>query len=101
MANGGTLNITNSTVAGNSAGNVGAGIDENEGTLKAVNCTIAYNTEPSTGSGLGGGLDVDQGTATLDNTIIAMNTDGTGSPRRPTTSSSTAAARCPRPARTT
>ena len=74
----GTLTLTNSTIAGNSAQYVGAGIHENSGTLTAVNCTIAYNTEPSNGDGFGGGMDITEGTATLDNTIIALNTDGTG-----------------------
>ena len=48
------------------------------GTLQAVNCTFAYNNEPSQFSGFGGGMNITDGTATLDNTIIALNTDGTG-----------------------
>ena len=76
--NSGTLTITNSTIAGNSAQGFGAGIQENDGALTAVNCTIAYNVEPSTESGFGGGMDVTQGPVTLDNTIIALNTDGPG-----------------------
>ena len=80
---GGTLAVTNSTIAGNSAEWVGAGIDENAGTLTAVNCTIAYNNEPSQFSGFGGGMNITNGTASLDNTIIALNTDGTGPGAQP------------------
>jgi hypothetical protein len=75
------LAIFNSTLAGNFALN-GGGI-ENEGLMKAVNVTIAYN-EASAGDanahGSGGGLYNDGGTATLDNTIVALNVNEFTSP---------------------
>jgi hypothetical protein len=71
ILDGGTLTLTNSTIANNSATARGGGIS---GSVTAVNDTIAYNTVGSGGSG--GGL---AGTATLDNTIVALNTNGTGS----------------------
>jgi hypothetical protein len=77
LANSGTLAVTNSTFAGNSASDSGGGIS-NDGTLTLVNATIAYNTVAGTSSG--GGLSVSPaGTATLDNTIVALNT-GAGGP---------------------
>ena len=77
IANGDTLILADTTIAGNTAQfnknvtaltGLGGGI-EDEGTLTAVNCTIAYN------NGGIGGLDLSSGsTATLDNTIVALNT---------------------------
>src|SRR6185437_3971339 len=71
------LVISNSTIGGDSALN-GGGI-ENEGTLTAVNDTIAYNQASAGGAGVpgfGGGLYNAGGTATLDNTIVAQNLNG-------------------------
>jgi hypothetical protein len=75
IANAGTLSITNTTLAQNTATTAGGGID-NSGTLTAVNVTIAANDVGS--SGTGGGLDAAAGTAALDNTIVATNSAGTG-----------------------
>ncbi len=66
-----TLNLTNTTVAFNTAG-FGGGI-QSVGTLTAINDTIAYNTAAS--GGVGGGLVVN-GTTDLYNTIVALNTLG-------------------------
>ena len=72
---GGTLTIIDSTVANNSA--PGGGGILNEGTLTAVNTTIAYN---QTGYDGGAGVYDDPGSnATLDNTVVAVNT-GRGVP---------------------
>jgi hypothetical protein len=76
ISNNGTLLITNSTLAGNSALD-GAGI-ANGGTLTAVNDTIAYNTAASGGAG-GGLAQLTGEPAILANTIIASNKLGSGS----------------------
>ncbi len=73
--NDGTLTVTNSTIANNSAA-LGGGI-YNTGTLTVYDSTIAYNTT-SGGAGSGGGVDAVSGSATLYNTIVALNTDGSG-----------------------
>ncbi len=76
----GTLLLTNSTVADNSGGNDGGGLNS-AGTTTIVNSTIAYNTVIP--GGPGGGIDVSSGTTTLYNTIVADNTAGTGSTATP------------------
>lgn len=68
---GGTALLVNSTIADNSA-TLGGGI-ENDGSLLAVNCTIAYNSVSSSGAG-GGLYDASVYTTTLRNTIVADNT---------------------------
>jgi hypothetical protein len=75
MDNAGTLTITNSTFAANSASASGGGIS-NAGTLTVVNATLADNNVAS--GGVGGALDATAGMVTLDNTIVALNTNGTG-----------------------
>ncbi len=77
-ASGGSLTITNDTLADNSAG-IGGGIAIGSGAsgdaaLTAINDTIADNTAGNAG----GGLDVIGGTASLFNTIVALNTDASG-----------------------
>jgi hypothetical protein len=78
------LAISNTTIGGNAALN-GGGI-ENEGSLKAVNVTIADNQASAGGAGVqgfGGGLYNAGGTATLDNTIVALNVNVFTSPAKP------------------
>ena len=73
--NAGTLTVTNSTIAYNSA-NAGGGIYNND-TLTVTNSTIAYN---SAGSGLGAGGGIyNNDTLTVTNSTIAYNSgDGGG-----------------------
>ncbi len=67
--------LTNSTIADNTSPDGGGGI-YNQGTLKAVNVTIADNVIQG---GDGGGLDIGGGgTAALFNTIVDSNTSGVG-----------------------
>jgi len=71
--NGGTMTIINSTIAKNSnatsANSVGAGIDNDHGTITVIASTISGNT--------GGGIYNHQlATATLSATIVAGNTAG-------------------------
>ena len=66
--------MLNSTIAGNSAGQNGGGINQ-VGILTALNSTIAYNSVAA--GGAGGGIDASAGTTTLYNTIVAGNTTGT------------------------
>jgi hypothetical protein len=62
LFNQGTLTVTSTTIAGNSAAGGAGGSD-------------AFGITPgASGSGLGGGLYIDSGTATLTNTIVASNT---------------------------
>jgi hypothetical protein len=68
IANLGTLTVTNSTVADNTAQN-GGGI-ANLGTLTVTNSTLAGNTA------LGGGGIYNDGTLTIQNTIVATSTSG-------------------------
>ena len=70
-----TLTLTNSTIAGNSAGQNGGGINQ-VGIMTAISSTIAYNSVAS--GGAGGGIDATSGTTTLYDTIVAGNTSGTG-----------------------
>jgi hypothetical protein len=67
---GATLIVSNSTVAGNTAGDGGGGIrNDDYSTLTINNCTIAGN---SVRHGFGGGISL-QGTSAVRNTIIAGN----------------------------
>jgi hypothetical protein len=78
------LSLSNTTVADNSSLN-GGGV-MNEGSLKAVNVTIADNTAGAGGAGVpgnGGGLYNDGGSATLDNSIVALNLNVSNSPAAP------------------
>jgi predicted outer membrane repeat protein len=79
---GGSVTLTNCTVANNSA-NVAGGIDDG-GDLLIVNSTIAGNIAwTSSRFGGGGGLDTYFGAATLENTIVALNTLGSGATATP------------------
>jgi hypothetical protein len=70
----GTIRIINSTISGNTATN-GGGIDAEGGVIDVDNSTIALNVA----SVLGGGLNLDTGvTATLDSTIVAYNSAAVG-----------------------
>jgi hypothetical protein len=73
LQSGGTANITNSTISGNRAGQINGGVAASGAALvNIVNSTIASNTSPR----LGGGI-VTAGPATLvtvKNTIVAANT---------------------------
>jgi hypothetical protein len=71
--NGGTLTVTNSTIAANSAtrsADAGGGI-YNRGTLTLTNSTISGNSATIAGGGIANG-----GTATLNNSIVADNGGG-------------------------
>ena len=69
--NAGTLTLTDSTIASNTASNAGGGIF-NAGKLTVVSTTIASNSVSS--SGTGGGIDTPAGTVALYDTIVAQNT---------------------------
>jgi hypothetical protein len=71
----GTLTVTNSTLAGNTAVQYGGAIDS-VGALTIISSTIAYNNVNS--GGVGGGLDAYAGSSALYDTIVALNTLGTG-----------------------
>jgi hypothetical protein len=77
--NGGTLNLNNSTISGNSASSSGGGIF-NIGTLNLNNSTISGNSASSSGGGIfniggGGGA----ATLTINNSTISGNSsDGSG-----------------------
>src|SRR5262249_4183187 len=110
--NGGTMTVSDSTIAHNSAGLFGGGIDNGSGSggvhgLTIINSTIAGNSAQNGGGietftflgvtdstiadnnvgidGSGGGLDVDlyAGSTFVDNTIVALNTSGAGSTALP------------------
>jgi len=72
LNNGGTLNITNSTISGNTAFS-GGGILGLQGTLTINNSTISGNTATTTD---GGGIK-SYGTLTVNNSTISGNTAGT------------------------
>ena len=71
LDNAGTANLTNTTIADNSA-SMGAGIS-NTGVLTIINSTIADNSASTSGGG--GGLFV-AGTVAAYNTIVAQNYSG-------------------------
>jgi len=71
----GTVNATNITVNGNTAGNQGGGIN-NTATVTVNSSTISGNTATVGGGGIFNGPTF---TATLGNTLVALNT-GAGSP---------------------
>ncbi len=66
--NGGTLNLTNSTVSGNSATSGGGILNAGTGTLNLTNSTVSGNSATNSGGGILNG-----GDATLANTIVAGN----------------------------
>ncbi|MGA2488802.1 MAG: choice-of-anchor Q domain-containing protein, partial [Anaerolineales bacterium] len=68
--NAGSLTVTNSTVAGNHAGQGGAGIlNENSGTLTVTNSTLTGNTTDT----IGGGIYNNIGTLTVANSTLQGN----------------------------
>jgi len=69
--NSGTLNLTNSTVSGNTASNTGGGIyNFGGGTSTLTNSTVSGNMA---GSGGGGGIANESGTTTLTNSTVSGN----------------------------
>jgi hypothetical protein len=69
---GGTLTVTNSTIAGN-ASDAGGGVENFGGTLTVTNSTIAGNA-----SAFGGGVENFGGTLTITNSTIAGNASNFG-----------------------
>jgi hypothetical protein len=72
----GTLNVTNCTVTGNVAGFAGGGINNSKGNVNVTNSTISNNV-----ASLGGGIFHDAssgGPATVKSSIIALNTASSG-----------------------
>ena len=82
LDNEGFAYISDSTIGDNSALNAGAGIDNMEGTLTAVNATVADNVISGSTVAEGGGLEAAGGLVMLYNTIVASNTDGAGTGAR-------------------
>jgi hypothetical protein len=73
FCNGGTLNLTNSTISGNSAVSGGGGIiDGAAATITITQCTIVDNTSTNGG----GGIELGSSHANIKNTILANNTGG-------------------------
>ncbi|MGH7801374.1 MAG: autotransporter domain-containing protein [Thermodesulfobacteriota bacterium] len=71
LNNGGTVNITNSTISGNTADNDGGGIF-NSGNMTITNSTINNNEAVESG----GGIENADGTITITNSTISDNTAG-------------------------
>ena len=71
LENFGTVSITSSTFANNSASERGGGLDSQEGTVTISNSTIANNS-----GGDGGGLDLWRGRVTISNSTVADNAGG-------------------------
>jgi uncharacterized repeat protein (TIGR01451 family)/CSLREA domain-containing protein len=72
------VNITNSTVSGNTGTDVGGGITTN-GTINLQNVTVANNIATTDAPGGGGGLNsFGQGTYSFNNTIISGNSKYSG-----------------------
>ena len=79
---GGTSNITNCTITGNTANGPGGGIAGSD-TVNITNCTISGNSATGsgvTGDNLGGGVYNSAGTITVKSSIIAGNTGNDGGP---------------------
>lgn len=76
ILNGGTLDVVNSTISGNSSQSHGGGL-ANNGAASLYNVTIAANIadSDSNASGSGGGI-YQTGTLTLENTLIGDNSAG-------------------------
>ena len=68
-AGSGTLNVSNSTLSGNSAGQYGGGIYINGGTTTISNSTLSGNSA----SQFGGGIYINAGTATISNSTLSGN----------------------------
>ncbi|MEK6250339.1 MAG: calcium-binding protein [Actinomycetota bacterium] len=73
-------NIVNTTVSGNSANGDGGGIDNTGATTTLLNATITGNTTDAEGNGFGQGGGVGQfgGTTTMHDTLVAGNVDRGG-----------------------
>jgi Right handed beta helix region len=71
--NGGTVNISNSTVSNNKASGNGGGLSNNGGTMTITNSTITNNNNTAS-SGYGGGIFNSRGTMTITNSTITNNT---------------------------
>jgi hypothetical protein len=85
IANAGTMTLTDSTIAHNSARlaspAVSGGGIENDGTMTVTDSTIAYNSasDPAEDAGSGGGIDNNNGaTLTVTNSTIAYNSANHG-----------------------
>jgi hypothetical protein len=78
----GTVNLNNSTVSGNSAKRGGGGLYTNGGTINVSYSTIANNTSDSDNDavGDGGGINRNSGTLALKSSIVAGNKKSTSSP---------------------
>jgi hypothetical protein len=74
----GTLNVTNSTIADNSASVDGGGMKNYLGGIAVINVTIAQNRATGQGSGILNDNDNDIGEVTLVNTIVADNHSPSG-----------------------
>ena len=74
--NDGTLNVTDSTISGNSAGTMGGGI-YNQGTLTVNGSTLSGNKIVNGDGSSGGGI-YNQGTLTLTDSTLASNTAPNG-----------------------
>src|SRR5215212_6534690 len=75
---GGTLEVSNSTLSGNSAANGGGGIANEAGTATVSNSTISSNSAPD---GSGGGIVSDMSggsTVTVSNSTLSGNSAGVG-----------------------
>jgi hypothetical protein len=80
IVNTGTLNVNNSTISNNLAGNTGGGIYSfNNAVVTFANSTISGNKAGFGGaSGDGGGINNSSSSITLRNTILADNSRGVG-----------------------
>jgi len=82
ISNSGTLNVTNSTISGNSvtgSGNNSGGGILNGGTLNVTNSTISGNSASGGINNTGGGISSGGGTLTVTNSIISSNSISGGS----------------------
>lgn len=70
--NGGTLNITNSTLSGNSTSFIGGGMTMNGGTANITNSTVTANFSTT---GLAGGINAG-GLLTMRSSVLVGNTNG-------------------------
>ena len=74
---GGTVNIVNSTISGNTAVQFGGGVRNLGGTISIEHSTLTSNSTINPG-GLGGGIFIGSGLVTLGHTIVAGNSAGVG-----------------------
>ena len=76
--NGGTLTITSSTIADNSASDYGGGIENEGAPMPTATLTITSSTIADNSAGYGGGGVLNAGTMTVTNSTIADNSGGNG-----------------------